>query len=342
MAAPGDNTPRLCEKCFATFDADAPFCPECGAALDSETHSDGSDVAIYPELARANLLRMRGDYKAAEDVCLGILRRFPNNATANGLLGDICVERGDLEQAAEWYELALDIVSDADAVRAKLEGVRARLAERESAHTAQKIGLPMSAPRNGIYALATIILILAVGIGSYFFGSRASRPAPPVMDTRIDVSSRSPETAPPANETPPQKEEPPAPRASGPWTDAALVQALRGTLADGLRLLDAWEDPRTRALTLTVSGGANEPARTLAARIGLATLQAHPIAPVVTVRVVLPDKLVYVGDATREGALAVAASTFEEESAHDPDLWIDRVMANEWEASPTTGTEESR
>lgn len=336
MAAPDDSAVRLCEKCFATVPPDAPFCPECGAALGDEAHSEGSDTAIYPDLARANLLRMRGDYKAAEDVCLGILRRFPNNATANGLLGDICAERGDLEQAAQWYELALDILPDSEAVKSKLAGVRNRLAEHESAQTAQKIGLPTRAPRTGLYAFTTLLLIVGVGLASYFFGSR-THPQPPVMDTRIDVSSE-PERAPTVvPETAPESVTP-IPREPGPWVDKSLLDALRTQLDRGSQLLDAWFDPRSQNLTLTVAATSDEPFRTLAAHVGLSAL-SRPSVGTATVRVIADGKLVYLGDATRERAIAIASPAFREESANDPDLWIDRLLTNEWSASGSAAVE---
>src|SRR5688500_5066185 len=87
LAVPGSNKTKLCDKCFATMPSDAPFCPECGAPVGS---SEGSDSEIYPLLARANLLRMRAEYKQAENVCLSILKRYPNNSSTNTLLGDIC------------------------------------------------------------------------------------------------------------------------------------------------------------------------------------------------------------------------------------------------------------
>jgi len=54
------------------------------------SYSDPSDAQAGAELARANLLRLRGDYLAAEAECLKVLRQFPNNAGAHTLLGEIC------------------------------------------------------------------------------------------------------------------------------------------------------------------------------------------------------------------------------------------------------------
>ena len=149
MEAPERSNPLLlCQKCFAMIPAGAEYCPECGAPIVDDL-AEGSDTAVYPELARANLLRMRGEYKVAEDICLAILRRHPNSATANTLLGDICADRGDLKQAADWYDMALDITPDSESDRRKLEAMRRRIKEHEAAEAAKHLGLPESKPKIG-------------------------------------------------------------------------------------------------------------------------------------------------------------------------------------------------
>lgn len=141
------------------------FCAECGAPLDLAPGVGGSDTEVYPELAKANLLRMRKEYKQAEDVCLSILRRYPNNASANTLLGDICAEKGDLEQAAEWYELALDLIPDSAAEKAKLEDVRARLATKEKAATVETLGITHTSKPPYVTIAAVVVALLIVGVG---------------------------------------------------------------------------------------------------------------------------------------------------------------------------------
>ena len=110
MAVQGRSETTSCPKCFAVVKLGAEFCPECGATLDPA--SGGSDQEVYNDLAKANLLRNRHQMPEAIEVALGILRKYPNNATAHTLLGDIYAELDDLKQAAEWYEMALDLSPD--------------------------------------------------------------------------------------------------------------------------------------------------------------------------------------------------------------------------------------
>ena len=77
MAAQEQN--KVCTKCFEVNDPAATFCIECGAPLSDDPTAEGSDQEVYREITQANLHRIRGDYKEAIDVCLGILKRFPNN-----------------------------------------------------------------------------------------------------------------------------------------------------------------------------------------------------------------------------------------------------------------------
>lgn len=141
------------------------FCAECGAPLDDAPGVGGSDAEVYPELAKANLMRMRKEFKQAEDICLGILRRYPNNASANTLLGDICYERGDLEQAAEWYELALDILPDSAADKAKLTEVRAKLSEKQKAETVETLGITHASKPPYVTIAAVVLALCIVGVG---------------------------------------------------------------------------------------------------------------------------------------------------------------------------------
>gem|GEM_PF-4072257 len=89
MEVPGSND-IICDFCFAMNPQGAHICEECGAPLvEGKEAGDESDQLVYRDLARANLQRMRGDFAAARETCLSILRRYPNNATTQGLLGDI-------------------------------------------------------------------------------------------------------------------------------------------------------------------------------------------------------------------------------------------------------------
>jgi predicted amidophosphoribosyltransferase len=81
----------VCPKCFAEIPDTSAFCMECGSRIREDTidplYAEGSDREVYPELARANLLRMQGKYEEAIEVCRRIMGRFPSNETVHALLG---------------------------------------------------------------------------------------------------------------------------------------------------------------------------------------------------------------------------------------------------------------
>lgn len=170
---------------------DAEFCAECGAPLTDAPGVGGSDQEVYPELAKANVLRMRKEFKQAEDICLSILRRFPNNASANTLLGDIAAEKGELEQSAEWYELSLDIVPDSKEVKAKLEAVRAQLAEQETKTAVETLGIPERKAPIGLYAMIGVI-VGAFLIAAAVIASRRPPEAKPDPNKPLIVGNNEP------------------------------------------------------------------------------------------------------------------------------------------------------
>lgn len=81
------------------------------------------DSNLELALARANLLRLRRQWREAASECLAILRTEPANVDAHTLLGDIQVELGEPRQAQHWYRLALTLAPDNESVRRKLDKV---------------------------------------------------------------------------------------------------------------------------------------------------------------------------------------------------------------------------
>jgi tetratricopeptide (TPR) repeat protein len=75
-------------------------------------------------LARANLLRMRGQWPEAVERCTEALRLDPHSAAAHSLLGDIYENQGRLDKAIHWYEQALDQDPESVADKAKLTRAR--------------------------------------------------------------------------------------------------------------------------------------------------------------------------------------------------------------------------
>jgi len=72
------------------------------------------------KLAEANLYRIRSRWTEAETCCIEVLREDPNNVHAHSLLGDIFRDQGRLEDAAQWYRMALDLDPSSTADQAKL------------------------------------------------------------------------------------------------------------------------------------------------------------------------------------------------------------------------------
>jgi len=302
------------------------FCPECGAAMSHDQGSEGSDTAVYPELARANLLRMRGDYKAAEQQCLAILRRYPNNATANILLGDICAEKGDLDQSMQWYEMALDLAPESQAAQHKLEAVKQRFKEKETAQTVEQLGLPTTKSKAGLYALALIVAVFIFAVTMYFAGQRVQQK----VDQRLPTIKPIVDDAkpPPGGQISSDKSATP--------TDEELVKAIQATGPEGARVFAAMEDPRTGAIMVSYNVLEGEDAKAIGAFVAQQTFQATNTS-VVTVRGIRGDHTVYVANATRALYEETLAPNWSAEHQSNANAWIDHMMSDEWTQGTDSG-----
>jgi hypothetical protein len=332
VALATDKKSRLCERCFANVPATEAFCPECGAAMSHDTGAEGSDSVVYPELARANLLRMRGDYKAAESQCLQILRRYPNNSTANILLGDICAEKGDLDQSMQWYEMALDLTPESQAAQHKLESVKQRFKEKETAQTVEQLGLPTTKSRAGIYAFALIASVFVFAVAMYLAGQRVGEKK---GDAAAQSGSVKPIPDPAPNPLPPVVVDGKTP----PKTDGDIMKAIQAAGTEGGRVLQAMQDPRTHTLMVSYSVLEGEDAHTLGAFVAQQSLTAIPDAPLVTIRGLKQGQAVYMADALRSLYEETLAPNWIAEHQSEPNAWIDHILTRTWPpVSATTPT----
>lgn len=170
----------FCGHCGATVPEDGVLCPECGAPIEGATRDfDSSEGDMYPVLATANLARLRGDFEEATARCIEVLRRYPNNATAHSLIGDIYADQGLLRDAAEWYKLALELDASNQADRRKLETLIKRLAipapsepaggpPEPAARARRAAGTGLSRPL-GLGMGAVVVVLLAVLIGAVVY-----------------------------------------------------------------------------------------------------------------------------------------------------------------------------
>ncbi|MBC8104382.1 MAG: tetratricopeptide repeat protein [Cytophagales bacterium] len=157
MAASGPDTVGLTTK--ETISGGLPPAERTGEA--GEITREMTELAVGPLLARANLLRMRGQWDEAVAVCTEALRRAPESPTAHSVLGDIYEAQGKLEDALQWYSMAVDLAPTRQSDREKLEQVvaaqRVRLrtvdkarAESLEAYRQQMTGKLGATPPSGV------------------------------------------------------------------------------------------------------------------------------------------------------------------------------------------------
>jgi len=319
---------RLCDKCFAIVPQTQDFCPECGATYVKTSFSEGSDSAIYPELARANLLRMRGDYKQAEDVCLKVLRRFPNNASANTLLGDICAELGELDQAASWYELALDLNPESKADQERLAAVQQRKSDREAATTAKLLGLPTTRPKGVLVASLFLVFIVAVGIVSYSIGKNivSSRQDPrTVVDIPVTIPNQ-PLRNPPKQSEPDNGEV----ASSGVKEDRDLLSMISASSSSGTKLISVEKDPRTNDLTITYRCTVEENVKGIGAHLATLGLDKVRECNKVIIRAAVDGQLAMVAEVHRDNVQRTKTSEWQDQNGTDQNAWTNAVVTNEW------------
>ncbi len=178
----------ICDRCHSPLDRNATVCPDCGAYFAGVERASTMSSKFDADLAKANLLRMRADYRKAEEICIGILKTYPNSAATHTLLGDIYSDQGLLEQAAQWYELSLDLDPSSLADKQKLDDVREQMHERDHISSVEQLGLPERHNSQKVWniGIAAVILVAAVGLGyAIRSGRMASANANSVVTTPI-------------------------------------------------------------------------------------------------------------------------------------------------------------
>jgi hypothetical protein len=309
---------------------DVEICPECGASIGEGIVVQSTDAAVYPELAKANLLRMRGEYRLAEEQCLSILKRYPNNASANILLGDICADRGDWDQAEQWYEMALDLDHDSEATKEKLETVRQRLKRLEVTEVVEQLGLPDRPSKTGIYAAAALAAIVIGGLIVYAVTSATPSTSKPEALTPLQVQPNTPA----ASRSDPPATAPAATNTATPNTtegsEMGPFQRLVASNPDAGRLLNVFQDPRTLHVTAIFRIEQGDDARMLAARLGRLAIERFTGAPAATMRGMQNSALVYVADVTRSRVDEIAGQAWQTQNQNQPDAWMSYVLSGEW------------
>jgi hypothetical protein len=296
--------------------------------MDTGDPNSVPDAEIYPQLARVNLLRLRGEYKAAEDLCLSLLRRLPNNPTAHAMLGDLFVEQNKLEDAAHWYELAADLDPSPGPIRRKMAAVREQMHFRDVATSAEQLGLPLRGPKTGLYAGIALALVFGVSLAAFWFGRQSQQK----VRTPAEVST--PIEAPDFTRTPPNPvvEGEEAPRTSEePVRIAQVDREIQALLVQrsglGGEVISAQSDPRSKIVTITYRARDEADARRSGAELAKTVLQESTEPVMVTLRAVIGDKVAYMADVPRSRYAETQTPDWPAEPA---DGWISHVLTNEW------------
>lgn len=354
MAAPG-NKSITCDFCFAENPANSAFCIECGAPLEGAAESDDADREVYADITRANLMRMRGDLKSASDTLLGILRRFPNNATAQCLLGDIAAEKNEHAQAIEWYEMAVDVRPNDNAIKEKLERARKAMVEAEAAASAAQLQIPTQNTRTstGWFAIAAAVLVLGTGAASFWLGNQrgkaesttasrapitfndpteanpigAANPDTPVTGQPEPTNAPSPDTPVSSDDSGATTTSPPnpgtgaTPAPGGDNGDNTLLSDIRTLGSESARIISILSDPREPRLTVTLYVNPDEDPGTAAVRTAALIAKSEKVPEAMTLRVLLNGQLVLVGDISKSKVAGLEASGSALDGTHLENVW---------------------
>jgi hypothetical protein len=102
---------------------------------------EAEQLAVGPLLARAKLLLMRKQWDEAISVCTDALRKYPASVTARSLLGDLYEAQGRIDDAIQWYAMAVERDPDSASDRAKLERLQKVHMARRADDERQKAAL---------------------------------------------------------------------------------------------------------------------------------------------------------------------------------------------------------
>ena len=264
-----------------------------------------STTKVEALLAKANLLRLRGQFEPAEEICLEVLTAEPKHVFALCLLGDIRLSQDRLQDAENLYDLALQTGEAPSTIQDKLTAIRSKAVEPLNWTKRSKPSwLAPFAIALGFMTVIVLATLLA-----------------PKVDSSLPVSVRVIAPKEPEKASPPMK--PLTVHPHGALDDESLAQTVgqKSGLLDAI--LSATHDPRTSAVTLTVVT-TDEPKK-VAELVAYWTLNIEPALQAVSVRVIKDERVAYIADLTRakyDEAVQQTGSKVQDS--------IDGAMSNEW------------
>ncbi len=153
------------------------------------------------ELQDIRTLMADGDLEAAQAACKRFLQQNPTDAEGHELMGDILYARDLWEDAAEWYDLAIQL-ADSEELRIKRADANHRAKQARKGPEPTLVDDTGSSRRMiwlGVAAVAMLVVIILIGVGVARSGRE--EPAPTSEETasgtqpsgdRRDLTSPSP------------------------------------------------------------------------------------------------------------------------------------------------------
>lgn len=315
---------------------------------------------LQAELARVNLLRIRGDISSSKTLCLSILKRFPESVDAHVMMGDLHSEQGDLAPAAEWYSLALDLDRNAPGVGVKLNRVQAAL---DITGQASKSRIMVANGRQispWLY-VAVAASVIAIGSIAYIAGlkspadqtaqikpsitdkivSPSSATTTPIRNDFADTTPRNSQVSLPATSPGPAPSTSPTTqdiKSTGTAKESPLSVVEDQRIFDqvvsrtkfGKHIVSIVMDPREKSMILTYNVANGEHGRYIGAILADVAMEYENKVAMVTLRGVRNGALSYIADVPREKIMAVENKEGKDVQDLDSHSWIDEVLTNEF------------
>lgn len=236
------------------------------------------NVRFEADLARINVLRLRGDAQVAKQLCRELLLHKPESEQAHALMGELCMDSGEFNEAADWFEMAASHAPDSWSLKARAEQARRRVEEVEALATARKLGIPTSRSKMNVFAGSLLIIVLAICALAFYIGGQLGQGnRVRTINTPLTLSP-----APAVSSTRPATD--PVVGFSLPTSDERLLKTLQGSSSLGARTLLAYRDPRGPTFVISLEAPPGEfTTRELASDAAM-VLNENPEAAAVTIR----------------------------------------------------------
>jgi len=250
---------RNCENCEIILDDNVRFCPNCGNAVaGSSATSEDRDVRLAALLTSANLHRVKREWDAAVADATEALRIAPDRAEVASLLANIYEQRGNLEEAAIWYRIALDLDPQRSVDRIRLENVVRRISGNTSTSKSGRKEPIVAGLVSLVVTLVAVILFLNLRAPTHQKTNERAVKQPeraPIRNVTDNVSRPTSETKQPVSTTPLAGNYGQSPALRTAAEIAIREAASRVPLAQyvGSKVDDVIADPRGGTVVITFS-----------------------------------------------------------------------------------------